>query len=482
MIRKILLVSAVAASVLSTAAAPAECYEIGDEIQQESFWKSNPVLFVSRHAGSGFSFTTEHREGADSRQDGGVTCFGIPVYETRVAFGQAGGIERVEMMLYSSGGTEKFREFTDAGGNKFRRRERVAKTVSRDEFMAILDKVRASLTPAGGKSPPIEKDSRGTHAVRQRTQTWPRTGIPTRATLIWSFEQEGKSADTFKAGFIRLAVDGPARLASAPSGRGVKKQAAAKGAKKIVDNVIDESKGRGDVFVDNVPMVDQGAKGYCAAASAERVLRYYGLEIDEHQIAEAAGTTAEGGTSTLSMKNSIDAIGRRFRLATVVCYGDFDKDAGARIAGLVDEVRVYNKAAKKLKKPMIAEDVYVTRHGNSISYNPAAVDQAMDPEVLMEMKVNGVQKTKFAKFKKDVREQIMKGIPMFWGVKLGVYPEPGLPQEGGYHMRLIIGFNDKKGEILYSDSWGAGHEIKRMPIEWAWTISRCVMYMKPLSR
>ena len=98
---------------------------------------------------------------------------------------------------------------------------------------------------------------------------------------------------TFKAGFIRLAVNGPARLAEVKRNRrATVGESAANGAGKITGNVIDESKGRGDVFVDNVPMVDQGQKGYCAAASAERVLRYYGVEIDEHQVAEAAGTTA----------------------------------------------------------------------------------------------------------------------------------------------------------------------------------------------
>ena len=460
----------------------ADSYEIGDDLSSEGFWKSDPVLFVRKHAENGFEFTSDQREGADSRREGGVTCFGLPVYETRVSFGAAGGVERVEMMLYASGGTEAMNEFVGADGKRFRRRERVVKTISREEFGQVIDKVRKRLTAPGAKPPQIVREAVGMNAARQSSQTWPKTSLPTKATLTWSFEQKGKAVETFRAGFIRLAVDGPARLASAASGKGAKKPAAAKGAKKITDNVIDESKGRGDVFVDGVPMVDQGQKGYCAAATAERVLRYYGLEIDEHQVAEAAGTSAESGTSTLAMKNSVEAIGKRFRLGTVVCYGDFDKGVGARIDGLVDEVRVYNKAAKKLKKPAIEDDVYITHRGNMTSYDPGAVDRAMDPEVLKEMKVNVAQKSKFTKFKKDVHDQVLKGIPLFWGVKLGVYPEPGIPQEGGYHMRLIVGYNDKKSEILYSDSWGAGHEMKRMPIDWAWTITRCVMFMKPLAK
>ena len=46
-------------------------------------------------------------------------------------------------------------------------------------------------------------------------------------------------------------------------------------------------------------------------------------------------------------------------------------------------------------------------------------------------------------------------------------------------MRLIIGYNDKTKEVLYTDSWGAGHELKRMPEDWAWTITTSSMFIKP---
>ena len=453
-------------------------YEIGEDLQQQSFWTTDPVLFVQRHKDSGFEFTSDQRDGADSRLDGGVECFGFPVYESRISFGSRGGIERVELMLYARGGTETTQVFTGADGKKFRRRERIDRTMSNEEFDFVLDAIRRRLTATKAKPPQINNES--SRSARQGSQTWPKTEIPTQSTLTWNYAKTGKSS--FRPGFIRLAVDGPARLAAYPSRRGVKKPAVAKGAKKIIDNVIDESKGRGDVFVDNVPMVDQGQKGYCAAATAERVMRYYGLDIDEHQIAEAAGTTAEGGTSSFAMKDAVEAIGRRFRLGTVVCYGDFDRSDDARIAGLVDEVRVYNKAAKKLRRQPISDNAYITHLGNTIRYDISAVDRAMEPDVLREMKVNGAQKPKFAKFKKNVHDQVQKGIPLIWSVKLGIYPEPGIPQNAGYHMRLIIGYNDKKDEILYSDTWGAGHELKRMPAEWAWTITRCLMYMSPLTQ
>ena len=454
-------------------------YDIGADLATEGFWKSDPVLFVKRHQDQGFNFTSNSREGADTRLDGAVTYNGIPVFETKVTFAEFGGIARVELVLFATAGTEAFETILTARGGKLRQRVRKDKSITRDEFVDLVKRVRSSLTPEGGKPPQQVTQRTGKPNVVQKSQSWPKTAIPTAATLTWNYSQEGRKDDTFEAGFVRLTVDGPARLAA----DGKKKAAvgsanAAKGAKKIADNVIHDP--RGDVFIDNVPMVDQGQKGYCSAATSERVLRYYGVEVDEHEIAQAAGTTAEGGTSTLEMKNSVQAIGRKYKLGTVVTYGDFEKPVGERIESIVKEVANYNKAAKKMKKKEIADDVYITHSGSTTYYNPAAADAAMDSEVLKYMKTEGSQKSKFTKFMKDVHDQVNKGIPLIWGVVLGTYPEPEIPQSNGGHMRLIIGYNDKRKEILYTDSWGAGHELKRMPAEWAWTISHCLMYLKPL--
>ena len=55
-------------------------------------------------------------------------------------------------------------------------------------------------------------------------------------------------------------------------------------------------------------MIDQGEKGYCAAATLARILQYYGYPISMHAIGELAQTTAEGGTYDDDLFNSI----RRF--------------------------------------------------------------------------------------------------------------------------------------------------------------------------
>ena len=55
-----------------------------------------------------------------------------------------------------------------------------------------------------------------------------------------------------------------------------------------------------------------------------------------------------------------------------------------------------------------------------------------------------------------------------------------MPQSGGGHMRLIIGNNAKTHEILYTDSWGPGHELKRMPEDRAFAITHDAFFLKPL--
>ena len=55
----------------------------------------------------------------------------------------------------------------------------------------------------------------------------------------------------------------------------------------------------GSIYIHGIPMVDQGAKGYCAVASAQRLFEYYGIPSDMHQLAQIAGSTPDGGTLSL---------------------------------------------------------------------------------------------------------------------------------------------------------------------------------------
>ncbi|NNM27897.1 MAG: hypothetical protein HKO57_00115, partial [Akkermansiaceae bacterium] len=53
------------------------------------------------------------------------------------------------------------------------------------------------------------------------------------------------------------------------------------------------------------------------------------------------------------------------------------------------------------------------------------------------------------------------------------------PQMYGGHMRLIIGYNARTSELIYSDSWGAGHGFKRMPTAHAFCMTNAIIVLPP---
>ena len=64
----------------------------------------------------------------------------------------------------------------------------------------------------------------------------------------------------------------------------------------------------GDVIIENIPMVDQGPKGFCVPATYTRVLLYAGVPADLYLLALLGRTDVGGGTSTTAMENSARAL------------------------------------------------------------------------------------------------------------------------------------------------------------------------------
>jgi hypothetical protein len=201
----------------------------------------------------------------------------------------------------------------------------------------------------------------------------------------------------------------------------------------------------GDVFIPNIPMVDQGDKGYCAVATAARVFNYYGVPADQHEMAQISGNEAGGGgTNPEEMVDAMKKISGKYKTRFQT---ELDLDYTSR--KYESFMRKYNVHAKKLGKKVLDNDNFIYFMGG------------LNPDVLRS--VNGQGPT-FDKFMGIVRTNIDKGVPVMWALQLGLFPENGekAKQAGGGHMRLIIGYNTAKNEIIFSDSWGDGHEMKRM--------------------
>jgi hypothetical protein len=278
----------------------------------------------------------------------------------------------------------------------------------------------------------VDKGKDAASAAKAQRFQWVKDGIA--AQLEYSMSKSERS-NTPRGEFIRLRVMPVQKLAL-----GEKEKAAVANVSKasLVTNVQKDE--NGDVFVAKLPMVDQGEKGYCAVATTERVFRYYGIPCDQHDMAKAAGTSAGGGTSSKELEEVLNKLQNRFKVH-VRTLQSLDYKEYVRYMG------EYNRLAKKAN----IKTVDVT----SIFVSPSS----LDPALLRKARTNGPA---LGRFQRDVKAYVDKGIPLLWSLSLGMYPENGekARQDGGGHMRLIIGYNEKTKQFIFSDSWGPGHEKK----------------------
>ena len=410
--------------------------DLGTEFAGDAGWNTPGETFVSAHAADGFKFASDKGDVANCMRRGACAWHGLEVWEARLYY-KGGAAEKVELSLYNRG-DDKGPEGLSAEGLK-----------------TLLDKAAAAAEPGGkiGANPEKRKlRNGGFQFVRRFTKG------ENDVELAWGVN--GAKAKDLTADYVRVTV---VRKGAARSSRPV---AGVVSSAKAKANVVRNDEG--DVWIDNVPMVDQGQKGYCACAVSERVLRYYGKDVDEHQIAQMAGSTAGGGTSIAEMIETVRTVGSRNRLGfqSVVSMTGSVKDINK-------DVEQYNKAAKSMGEPTI--DIASCTKGNCIMIG--MIDERMKSDVILKMRMKD---SRYKRFLDGVRKQIDLGVPVFWGVTLGKFPEPEIPQASGGHMRLIIGYNKTKHKIIYSDTWGAGHERKTMDEDKAFAITHDAFYLKPL--
>ena len=381
--------------------------DLGVIFAEKSAWSVNAVDFTVDNARYGFEFASQKRDIVNCLKRGSCKWHGLDVWEARIYYSHEGA-KRIEMSLYNRGDDKSGENIGHA-----KLKEMLAQIASKIEpgfRFGSVDKIKL---PTGGY---------------KYTKKW--TNLDPSAELTWGVN--GAKAKDMVAQFIRLTIypkaEKRARDILRSSPKGISK-------KKIKDNVTKNSEG--DVWIQNVPMVDQGQKGYCAAAVAERVMRYYGHKVDEHEIAQLAGTEARGGTSTRRMVETVRLMGSKYHLAfqEVVSMNGSLRD-------IEKEIEMYNKAAKSEKEPEINMHNFVS--GSVI--HVGKIKEAMKPKVIKKMRMKD---SRYKKFLSSVETQVNQGVPVIWGVTIGIFPEPGLPQSMGGHMRLIIGYNKKTKEILY---------------------------------
>lgn len=438
---KNVLSSGFAVFALVFASANACAGDIAPLFSRPANWRQKAAAYHKHLRKDGFRFADETGRvlyAAANRSN--VLWNGMNVYETKIMFGDVGFVERVEISLYNRGD------------------DKSARGLSTEGLERILENVRSAMRNRT-KSGEVEQVRRqGGYVYTQKF-----SGPSQNAELSWGVAAGSGAAKTVH--FAKLTLLPPAAAAGAKqNSRMSSRQSRARSSANVKSNIVRNS--RGDVWIKNIPMVDQGQKGYCAVATAERVLRYFGNNVDEHELAQMAGSTAMGGTSSDALVKTVRRICSNYSLG----YEGFLDMAPGTMRSIEEETERYNKTAKRLHEKQIAPDAFrqsfYGASGNSIS-----------SKVLYEMRKRDYRRDKFVS---AVHEHINEGVPIVWGVRIGYYREPDIPQAEGGHIRLIVGYNDKTEEILYSDSWGSRHVLKRMPLDWAFTMTRQMFALKPL--
>jgi len=176
-----------------------------------------------------------------------------------------------------------------------------------------------------------------------------------------------------------------------------------------------DRRANGDVVLKDIPMVDQGPKGYCAPATWERAMRYMGIPADMYVLAMAGQSGAGGGTSVAALaagaKDAVTRGGRKIETTNV-------KIDPANVAKYID------------RGLPIMWAMFSTKQYNEIANGRTKEREGMtDP----------------AAWKKAVADA-RKG------------QKPLQPNRNEGHVCMIIGYNKETGEVAVSDSWGPNYE------------------------
>ncbi|MDR0933017.1 MAG: C39 family peptidase, partial [Victivallales bacterium] len=221
-----------------------------------------------------------------------------------------------------------------------------------------------------------------------------------------------------------------------------------------------------------IPMVDQGAKGYCVAATVERILRYYGSNIDQHVIATLAKSDAQKGTNINKIIDVLESnsgkLGIRFKPLYRYELDNYDD--------LKKMIKYYNAAARREKADKIDLDDYISNR----RFDFGRMMKSMNFKVFKEVRARETRDNKL--FLEEIKKSIDNGIPLCWSTFIFPSLKDTSSNEFGMHMRIITGYNSKTGEIIFSDSWGAGHEKKTLKDSDAWAITVNLVSLEPRRR
>jgi len=195
---------------------------------------------------------------------------------------------------------------------------------------------------------------------------------------------------------------------------------------RMKNNVVHRP--NGDVIIENIPMVDQGPKGFCVPATYTRVLLYAGVPADLYLLALLGRTDVGGGTSPIAMENSARALAASYGRSITSVSPTLD----------LPKLETFFEKGIPLTWAMFVDEKLDRDLSSRLRQRTES-----DPESWIKTLA---EKRKAAR---SIKKNLNNG-----------------------HVCLLIGLNRKTGELATSDSWGPEFAERWITIEEARAISQ----------
>ena len=195
---------------------------------------------------------------------------------------------------------------------------------------------------------------------------------------------------------------------------------------RMKNNVVHRP--NGDVIIENIPMVDQGPKGFCVPATYTRVLLYAGVPADLYLLALLGRTDVGGGTSTIAMENSARALAASYGRSITSVSPTLD----------LPKLQTFFEKGIPLTWAMVVDE---------------KLDRDLSSRLRQRTETDPESWLKALAEKRKAARSIKKNL-------------------NNGHVCLLIGLNRKTGELATSDSWGPEFAERWITVEEARAISQ----------
>ncbi|MDG0964490.1 MAG: hypothetical protein P8O23_05470 [Opitutales bacterium] len=232
-------------------------------------------------------------------------------------------------------------------------------------------------------------------------------GSAKRKVSRWDWSGHSFLLSVAEGDFVSLAVETIERA----NARGKAKKVADMHIRRVHRANV-ERRDNGDVVIGNIPMVDQGPKGYCVPATFERCMRYMKVPADMYLLAMAGSTGLGGGTHTPILVESVQK-----------------------------EVWSAGRTFKPLNgHPSLKELMRFIDSGIPVLWGLHSTDQFNQIANERTMSRMGMNMDAWKEVIKKAAKEIKD------------YPKPHISE--ARHICIIHGYNKETGEIAFTDSWG----------------------------